>query len=205
MNSKTNWEKFFENKVRQIFLSKNYILDIGGGLRISKTNRVDQDRSWMLPLLKEKDYKVVDPVPDYNPDIVADIHHLPMSENSVGAIFCIAVLEHVVDPIRAVEEMYRVLEKGGLILIYVPFLYYYHAEKGYYGDYWRFTEDSIKHMCRKFKRLEIMPARYALETWIHLSPFGRYALFIKLFRFLDKVFKKTATKQVAGYYVFLEK
>lgn len=205
MNSKTSWDKFFRDKVKQIFRENNYILDIGGGLRISKTNRVDQGRAWMLPLLKNKNYKVVDPVPDYNPDIVADIHHLPMADDSVEAIFCIAVLEHVEDPIRATQEMYRVLQKGGHILIYVPFLYYYHAEKGYYGDFWRFTEDSIKYMCRKFEKLEIMPARYALETWIHLSPFGRYSIFIKVFRFLDKIFKKTTTKQVAGYYVFLQK
>jgi len=55
-------------------------------------------------------------------------------------------LEHVENPIKAAREMYRALKPNGYCFVYVPFLYYYHAEKGYYGDFWRFTEDSTKYM-----------------------------------------------------------
>ena len=202
---KTSWDSFYRESVTKIFQEKKNILDIGGGLRITKSNRIDQSHSWMFPLIEKVNFKVVDPVLDYNPDIVADIHNLPMAENSIGGIFCIAVLEHVEDPIRATAEMYRVLEKGGLVFIYVPFLYYYHAHGGYYKDYWRFTEDSIKYMCKSFSNIEIVPCRYAFETWIKLSPLGRYDFIIKIARYLDKVFGKTNSKQVSGYYVLAQK
>ena len=92
----------------------------------------------------------MDPVPDYNPDIIGDIHNLPLENESIDAIICIAVLEHIKNPFKAFEEMYRVLKKGGYCFIYVPFLYRYHAQNGYYGDFWRYTEDSIKHLSEKF-------------------------------------------------------
>ncbi len=202
---KTPWDIFYRESIEKIFKKKKDILDIGGGLRIVKSNRIDKRNEWMLPLIKEINLRVVDPVSDYNPDIVADIHHLPMKDSSIGGIFCIAVLEHVEDPIRAVAEMYRVLEKEGLVFMYVPFLYYYHAEKGYYGDFWRFTEDSIRHICKDFSKVEIVPCRYAFETWIRLSPFGRYSFFMKIAGLVDRMFGKTKSKQVSGYYVLAQK
>jgi ubiquinone/menaquinone biosynthesis C-methylase UbiE len=160
---------------------------------------------WILDLIKKVTYRVIDPVPDYHPDIVGDIHHLPLGDSSVDGIFCIAVLEHVEDPIRAVKEMYRVLEKDGLMLVYVPFLYYYHAHEGYYKDYWRFTEDSIRYMCKGFSKITVVSSRYAIETLTRLSPLGRYDFIIKISRFLDRVFHKTKTKQVSGYYILAQK
>ena len=67
----------------------------------------------MLEYIKRVDYKILDKVADYSPDIVGDIHELPLEDNSVDAILCSAVLEHVEEPQRAVKEMYRVLKKGG--------------------------------------------------------------------------------------------
>jgi predicted SAM-dependent methyltransferase len=201
----TKWDLFYKDSIRKILREKKDILDIGGGLRIVKSNRIDERNSWMLPLIEKVNLKVVDPVPDYKPDIVADIHHLPMKDSSVGGIFCIAVLEHVEDPIRAVAEMYRVLEQDGLVFIYVPFLFYYHAHGDYYKDYWRFTEHSIRHMCKDFSSIEIVSCRYAFETWLKLSPLGRYDFVIQAGRFIDNIFKKNTTKQVSGFYVLARK
>jgi len=64
------------------------------------------------------DYKILDQVGDYCPDIVGDIHNLPFLDNSQEAIICIAVLEHVENPIKAMEEMYRTL-KPGVIALYM--------------------------------------------------------------------------------------
>src|SRR3989338_7812257 len=142
------WDIFFKEKVTKIFTEKKSVLDIGGGLRIAreKNNRYDKNRKWIRPLLPNVKYTVMDPVDSYKPDVVGDIHHMPFVDNSMEAILCIAVLEHVQDPIRACQEMYRVLKPGGYCFVYVPFLYYYHAERGYYGDFWRFSGDTIKHL-----------------------------------------------------------
>lgn len=151
------------------------------------------------------DYKILDPVPDYSPDIVGDIHNLPLADNSQDAIICIAVLEHIENPFKAMAEMYRVLKPGGYCFIYVPFLFYYHAEKDYYGDFWRYTPDSLKHLSKEFSKFEIQNVRGAIQTWFKLSPIGKFGFMEKLGELLDKIFKKQDSKQISGYNVFLTK
>lgn len=190
-----------------MFKSCYEIIDIGGGLRALKTagNRYDPENEYLRPFIEKKSYKILDPVPDYNPDIVGDIQNLPFDNNSVEAIICIAVLEHVENPILAFSEMYRVLKPGGKLFVSVPFLYYYHAEKGYYGDYWRFTEDSLKMMTKHFSKVQIMPVRGAIETWFRISPLGRYKLLQNFGYMLDILTGKINTKQVSSYCVYAEK
>lgn len=203
----TPWDNFFRAKCIHIFTSAKEVIDIGGSLRLDtgKSNRVEKTNAWLQEYVANVDYKILDPVPDYNPDIVGDIHDLPFSDNSKEAILCLAVLEHVEDPIRAMKELHRVLQPQGKLLIYVPFLYYYHAEKGYYGDYWRFTYDTLQMFSKPFTTSEIMEVRLPVETLIRLTPFGRYMLPIWLGRQLDKVLYKKGSRQVAGYYLYLEK
>jgi len=202
------WEKFFNEKCIEIFSNSEKVLDIGEGLRAREKegNRFDESRAWLQEYIDKVEYVVMDPVPDYHPDVVGDIHDMPFEDNSVPAIICMAVLEHVENPIKAMEEMYRVLKPGGRLLIYVPFLYYYHAFPGYYPDYWRFTEDSLKLMAKPFSKCELVPVRLPIETLIRLTPFGRYRLPIWLARKMDQMFyEKRGSKQVSGYNMYLEK
>ena len=48
-----------------------------------------------------------------NVDIIGDAHDLPYKDCVVDNIMSRAVLEHLEDPQTAVNEMYRVLKKGG--------------------------------------------------------------------------------------------
>lgn len=204
---KNTWDIFFERNIRKIFADKKNILDIGGGLRISKekNNRFDPSRTWIIPLLKGVEYLIMDPVPDYHPDIIGDIHAMPFKDNSLDAIICIAVLEHVENPFVAMKEMYRTLKPGGYCFIYVPFLYYYHAEVGYYADYWRFSKDALKLLTKDFKTVEIQSVRGAIGTLLRLSPLGRSARLEKIAAWLDRIFKKDLSNQVSGFNVFLVK
>jgi SAM-dependent methyltransferase len=78
-----------------------------------------------------------------NVDIVADAHSLPYADNSVDSIYCEAVLEHLVDPVRAVEEMYRVLKPGSRLLAITPFMQPYH---GYPHHFQNFTLTGHQHL-----------------------------------------------------------
>jgi SAM-dependent methyltransferase len=73
-------------------------------------------------------------------DVAADVQALPFRDNSVAAIECDAVLEHVQDPSKAVTEMARVLRPGGFLHVVVPFCQPFH---GYPSDYHRWTTEGL--------------------------------------------------------------
>jgi SAM-dependent methyltransferase len=74
--------------------------------------------------------------PVENVDVVADAYYLPYAADSVDAIHCEAVLEHLELPDLAVREMHRVLRSGGRVFAATPFLQSYH---GYPDHYQNFT------------------------------------------------------------------
>ena len=201
------WNVFLRSRIERMLTEKESVIDIGGGLRAlsGRGNRQDPRRAWAIPFIEKTSYKILDPIPDFNPDIVGDIHHLPFEDNSQDAYICIAVLEHVEDPIRAVSEMYRTLKPGGHCFIYVPFLYYYHAEVGYYKDFWRFTKDTANTLTRAFSSSEIVSVRGAIETWVRISPLGRFSILGDIAYVLDCLTGKLATTQTSGYFIFAVK
>jgi len=202
-----SFDSFFYQHIEEIFTTKKVIVDIGGGLRLFKTrgNSYAQSREWIKNFFNQVNYYILDPVTTYHPNIVGDIHFLPCKSNSIGAIICLSVLEHIKNPWRAMEEIYRVLKPKGSCLIYVPFIYVYHAESGYYADYWRFTEDAVRYLGRNFSILEVERIRGPLETWFNLMPFGRYAVMKFVARIIDNIFAQPRSKQTSGYQVYLVK
>jgi SAM-dependent methyltransferase len=70
-----------------------------------------------------------------NVDVVGDAYKLPYRDNSVSAIFCEAVLEHLEFPETAVKEMYRVLAPEGHVFAATPFLQAYHAYPNHFQNF----------------------------------------------------------------------
>lgn len=56
------------------------------------------------------------------PKFVADIHSLPLPNETFDAVICIHVLEHVKDDIAALKELHRILKPNGELLLMVPFM-----------------------------------------------------------------------------------
>ena len=46
-------------------------------------------------------------------DLHFDLHKIPLEENTFDVIFCNHVLEHVQDDNKCMQELYRVMKKGG--------------------------------------------------------------------------------------------
>ena len=53
-------------------------------------------------------------------DVKADICNLPFEDNFFDTIFCNHVLEHIPNDRKAMEELYRVLKKGGTGIFQIP-------------------------------------------------------------------------------------
>jgi SAM-dependent methyltransferase len=85
-------------------------------------------------------------------DIVADVQNLPFADESVVAIECDAVLEHVQTPSRAIAECLRILRPGGYMHVVVPFCHPFHA---YPTDYQRWTIDGLKGLLSEFEIVSI--------------------------------------------------
>lgn len=88
---------------------------------------------------------------DANTDFIADAHEIPIASGSVDAVIIQAVLEHVLDPQRVVDEIYRVLKPDGLVYAESPFMQQVH--EGPY-DFYRFTESGHRWLFRRFQRID---------------------------------------------------
>lgn len=81
---------------------------------------------------------------------IADAHDLPFEAASFDACVACAVLEHVLDPYRCVEEIRRVLKPGGYVYAETPFMQPVHM--GAY-DFTRFTHLGHRRLFRHFAEL----------------------------------------------------
>ena len=202
-----NSDIFFRESVKQVFTKGGCILDVGAGLRIDSTrgNRTDPARDWIKPLLEKVEYKVLDPVDTYHPDIVGDIMQAPLPDVSCDSVICLAVLEHVPRVWDAVAEIYRILKPCGFLFGYVPFLSPYHAMEGYYGDYVRFTDDGIRALCSSFSKTDICHVRGPAETILHLLPARvKLGVCVSLARTFDRFYPGSG-KQASGFFFFCTK
>jgi SAM-dependent methyltransferase len=79
--------------------------------------------------------------------LIADGHDLPFMDDTFDAVVIQAVLEHVLDPYRCVQEAHRVLKDGGLVYAETPFMQQVHGGK---FDFTRFTHLGHRRLFRAF-------------------------------------------------------
>lgn len=196
-NMRYDFTIFFEEKLRAIAKERS-VLDVGGGAPFQK--QMARYKDWFRGV----EYKTLDFVPDYHPTIVGDIHNLPLADNVEEAIICKSVLEHVYDPARAVQEMHRVLRVGGKLLLYTHFIYPYHARPPAYSDYFRFTEEGLRHLFRDFRSVEIKKQGGYFTALMFFLPYQHKLkiVFQPICYFLDKIFKTERRHTTAGYYLY---
>lgn len=92
----------------------------------------------------------IDVYPFENVDIVADIKNIPIRDGACDMVICDSVLEHVGEVGIAIQEITRVIKKGGYLYVTVPFIYPFHASP---NDYYRWTQNGIKKIFQGFTPL----------------------------------------------------
>lgn len=125
----TGWRRnnydFFSNHMKGI-KSGVRALDIGAGT------------SPFAALSEQFDAFSVDIEPYRGIDFTTDMTGpLPLMDESFDLIIMSNLLEHIPEPMRLVEECYRILKKGGTMLMTVPFIIKVHQAP---YDFMRYTE-----------------------------------------------------------------
>ena len=96
------YPKFFRISIDENIKDYKFILDLGCGMnKIEGSIGVDKSFS-------------------SSADVIADIYYLPFKENSIDLVIARFVLEHLDEPIKAFNEIHRVLKRGGRLRAIVP-------------------------------------------------------------------------------------
>jgi SAM-dependent methyltransferase len=93
--------------------------------------------------------------------IIGDAQALGIRDASFDVVLCTEVLEHIPDPQRAIDEMFRVLVPGGQLLLTTRFLFPIHDAP---HDYFRFTKYGLRHLLRRFDITELEEETDAVGT-----------------------------------------
>lgn len=100
----------------------------------------------------------------FNCDMVLDVRNMrQIPDDSFDCVFCSGVLEHVDDYQSGLGEMTRILKRGGILFLGLPFRQAIHGAP---NDYWRFTEHGIKFLLSKdYEIVEIKPVDCSVKKF----------------------------------------
>ncbi len=141
VRSAANFAKLLE-LVRQYSKSPR-VLVIGGGIL----------GAGMDDFARASDLELVETDVSLAPrtQVVCDCHDLPFPDGWFDAVVAQAVLEHVVDPYRCVDEIHRVLNASGYVYVETPFMQQVHGGK---YDFTRFTYLGHRRLLRRFEEVD---------------------------------------------------
>ncbi len=172
-NKKRHFEigKIFINRIKEIKKDKLVVLSIGngaGGIIYDQFKKLDN------AILLETDVFVSE-----NRQFVSDIHSLPIKSSSIDVVLIEGVLEHVIDPEKAVSEIFRVLKNQGLALCIIPFVVGVHMP---IGDYQRFSRLGLIRLFKRFKLAECEPVSGAFMALAYQMSYTFMILASTIFR-----------------------
>ena len=193
-------KKDFRDQILNEIKPIDDVLDIGKAMRDKHQNIVSKS-------LETLDVNDFGSYPDIICDICSDVTDL---ENKYDKIICIAILEHVYDPFRAVSNLKKMLKKNGKIYGMVPYLYHYHAPQDLeFQDYFRFSKDALAYLFKDFDNVELYPVRGRISSSLHMMFAGRWKNYMEKTNiniFLDKFSSNEKNfKQCSGFNFIVKK
>ncbi|MCM8787211.1 MAG: class I SAM-dependent methyltransferase [Candidatus Omnitrophica bacterium] len=211
------WASFRRKKIDKLLIKyktlyKGIVLDIGGIQRGIFKPPKKQVKKWIFADINKK----------IKPDIVLDVANMSkLKNNSIDVINAIELFEHVKEIDKGLEECFRILKKGGFLILTVPFLYGIHPSP---ADYQRWTKDKwimeLNKQGFKINKIIIMGLYFTvlcdmfklfIESMVLPFCIFRYPLtiFLSLIVSLDDttfVLKNnTLNKYHAGYFIIAKK
>jgi SAM-dependent methyltransferase len=111
------------------------------------------------PLLggRLRSYVAADPQLEGLVDVVCVGETLPFRDSSFNLVMCTQVLTYVSDPARVVAEIYRVMRKGGHLILSVPSFFPEHHD-----ERWRILPGGLRLLLARFETLRIEPEGHSI-------------------------------------------
>ena len=75
---------------------------------------------------------------------VCDIENIPVDDGRFDVVICTQVLEHLANPLVALQELSRILKKDGRLYLTTNFLFPIHGAP---YDFFRYTNFGLEHLC----------------------------------------------------------
>jgi len=85
-------------------------------------------------------------------DVVARGEKLPIKKNSFDLVLCFQTLEHCEYPQKVIAEMYRVLRRGGCVILSTHGAWMYHPCP---HDYFRWTNEGLEKLFEGFAFVKV--------------------------------------------------
>jgi SAM-dependent methyltransferase/uncharacterized protein YbaR (Trm112 family) len=140
VTAKENYRHFRD---RLLKLSHSPVVLVIGGARLGEgMQEITQD--------KRIEFVAADIAISGCTQVVGDAHDLPFQSAVFDGVIIQAVLEYLLDPARAVAEIYRVLKPAGVVYSETPFMQQVHG--GRY-DFTRFTHLGHRTLFRRFAEI----------------------------------------------------
>lgn len=154
--SRKNLYKLIQQEIDFIVTKKKNIkvLNIGSGGDIENFIKKNENLKLISMDISKK----------RKPDVIYDISKNDVQDKikfkpDVVTIF--EVLEHVKNPDKAVQNIYKILKKNDICLCSVPFNFHIHDEP---NDFYRFTHFGLKYLFRNYKDVVIKRRNGWLES-----------------------------------------
>ena len=164
------------NKIKKD--KKNYnVLNIGAGGEIKNIIRKNFKKVFEIDIDSKR-----------NPDQIIDLcddHFSKIIRYKPDLVCIFEVLEHTTNPLKAVNNIYKIINKGDFVLASVPFIFHIHDEP---HDYFRFTKFGLKLLFKDFANVKI----YERNGWLE----SIFVIFIRLEKeknILSRLLGKTFT------------
>jgi SAM-dependent methyltransferase len=97
-------------------------------------------------LLESRGYAVrtLDLTLDNGADYAGTAEDTGLPSESFDVVLCTQVIEHCMNPWRALSEASRILKPGGSLIVTAPHVWFYHPHP---TDHWRFTQEGMVRLC----------------------------------------------------------
>jgi SAM-dependent methyltransferase len=123
----------------------------------SRAAEGQEDIADVRAIFGAKEHIGCDIQPGLGVDRIEDIHAMSFADNSIGTVIALETLEHVADPLRAMQEIHRVLRPGGVVAISSLMFFPIHNHP---WDYWRFTPEAFDLILQPFESRLVIPVGY---------------------------------------------